>query len=395
MNKEQLRIYNENRKRKGLSLYEEEGDSPSFLVTNADVYPYTVGFLGTTPVTDSYTIEDLKTSVSKELDSISSSTQFLFDAADSAQQAADDAKVAYDNAQEAQAAADAAQDDATQALSDADAAMQEAIDANTASIANAQDIVTLQGDFESINTTVGALSDTVTGISTTVSAQGESITEVTSIAQDASDTADGTATEYETQWGIKSDVNGIQRGIGFVQSGSSSKVVVDADQFIVGTDLNNPVFSVSGDTITLNGNVKADSIEGDMVNIAMKNIGTNGTATFTIADDQDFPRIISIAPFAITASTGEAPDHSSSSINVNITRNGTNVGSWSASSDNFEKNGYYQGATCSYEGTMTPGAGTQTIKVTVSSGIDDYAGVSCSGCMCFVTKKGSGSLVVS
>lgn len=130
MTPEQLRIYNENRRRTRRPLIRADGTETTdpidvFQQEVDEVTPYTTGLQ--TTVDD----PDYAKNIKQELDWISNSTQYLFNAVNAgqeaynnAQQAATDATNAYNAAQAAQSAADAAQDDATSALQDFEAQQQ-------------------------------------------------------------------------------------------------------------------------------------------------------------------------------------------------------------------------------------------------------------------------------
>lgn len=237
MNKEQLKVYNRQRARLGRATVKANDDDENGQAVVTNFQSNTAGVLPFTPtgLADQDT-EDFKKSISTQLDDISNATNFLFDAYDNATEAASDAKDAYDAAQQAQ--------------SDANDAQQSADEAYDKALANAQDIVTLQGDISDINTTIGDISDEMTGIETTVANQGASITEI-----------EGVTDDYTAQWGIKTDINGIINGVGFIADSDGAAFVVKADEMIFtdGTSEVTP-FRVEGDTVYMD-NV---SISGDM-----------------------------------------------------------------------------------------------------------------------------------
>lgn len=165
MTNEQLRIYNAARAKRGLkplsSSSSIETAPTQFLSANSGVYPYTAGFLG-----EEGTAE-FKTNLAKEFDAIEASTQFLFDAFDTASSAAADATNAINTALEAagiatdanSSAADAlsmagdaittsndAQDAAIAAQGDATAAVESATEANTQAISALEDAQAAQAD---------------------------------------------------------------------------------------------------------------------------------------------------------------------------------------------------------------------------------------------------------
>lgn len=215
MSKEALRIYNAQSLKMGRPLINDDSnDIDTFQQETEEVTPYITGLQ--TTVDD----PDYAKNIKQELDWISNSTHYLFDAVDAAkdaytqaQQAASDATGAYNAAQDAQTAANQAAKDALDALTAAEKA-------DATAIQNAKDIVTINDDL--------------TGITEDVSDANASASEALSVAQGVDD-------EYSAQWGIQTDVNDLKGGVGFYNDGTTTYFVIAADVFAV----------FNGDTIVM------------------------------------------------------------------------------------------------------------------------------------------------
>lgn len=141
MTPEQLTVYNKNRIKRGLKPILDNGkvadDAISDFSKYGEVTPYTTGLLTSVFNTSSlakgeFNTQDFEKNIKQELDNISTSTQYLFDAVDAAQEAYSNSQTAIANAadaaSQAQDAANAASDAAATAQGAADDASQALID---------------------------------------------------------------------------------------------------------------------------------------------------------------------------------------------------------------------------------------------------------------------------
>lgn len=261
MSRDALRIYNMNRRKRGLPILTDDDTDTTdaqtaFQETVDEVTPYTTGLQTNTDD------EDYAKNIKNELDWISNSTQYLFNAVDAAQDTWDQAQQAAGDAADAQASANAAQ--------------QTADDAYDKALANAQDIVTIQGDITGINTTIGTMqvdiannTADITGLQTDVTNAGATASEALSVAQGVDD-------EYTAQWGVKTTVGSLQGGVGFFNNGTTTLFCINAKDFIM-TDGSSTVvpFAVSdgkvyAQNIVISGSDSSGSIEITNTQIIVK-----------------------------------------------------------------------------------------------------------------------------
>ncbi|ELP3919292.1 hypothetical protein QUQ16_000192 [Escherichia coli] len=405
MTPEQLSIYNKNRIKKGLPTIYQVGDS--YISTDSDddaisdfskygeVTPYTTGLLTNVFNSSSlgkgeFNTQDFEKNIKQELDNISTSTQYLFDAVDAAQEA-------YTNAQ--------------QAASDAAAAQSTANDAYNQALANAQDIVTIKGDISDINTTIGSMDITIdgmqtqiSGIVTDVSTNTGDISTITGqieVMQPEIDSNTQGVNDYYNVWGVKTDASGMTRGAAFIQNQASpgdAAFIVDANFAVVNGDTNTPVLTIDAGTgeLVFNGTVPglsdaiqeaedayntAEQAQNTAINALNSAAATSSATiastinygtfdhTITVVDNKDVSRTITLLPVIVSALSD---NNDEANIWCTIWVNG--VQTYSESVD-F---GYNVSSTLvgSWSGTMNPGSGNLSIRVQMGVGGNTYGNVS-------------------
>ncbi|MBJ8376038.1 hypothetical protein I6M86_05695 [Citrobacter cronae] len=323
MSKEALRIYNANRRKKGLPLIQD--DSDTFTQETEEVTPYITGLQTTTDD------PDYAKNIKQELDWISNSTHYLFDAVDAAQdaytqaqQAASDATDAYNAAQEAQTTANDAMNTAITGLQEQ---QKELEDQQTQITANLNAVTQAQTDA----TNALLQAEDAAGIATT--ANETAGTAITNAA-----TAQSAAEQTQTD-AINANTQSLEA---LNQSALTSSVTASYDS------------------------------------------GSGGDHTITIVDNKEYTRTISVLPVvAIVAGTQQ----DSASVSMTAYVNGVQVFSQSHSVHNESASIIF-----SYQFSMPPGSGNQTVRVVQSGG--GYV-ISFSNVTVLATQDGSNDFIVS
>lgn len=382
LTREQIRIYNANARKRGLTPIKD--DAPNNLDTFTNLYdevlPYTTGL--STPVTTyrnadgSINTDDFEKNVQDNLNDISTATQYLFNAIDAA-------KDGYDQA--------------VQAGKDAEAAQETANDAYDKALANAQEIVTLHDDIDKINIDIGDIDSTITGIQTQVTTNTGSITSltgtVTTQGQEIDANTAGVQNYYDV-WGVKDNTGGMVRGAAFISNESSpgdAAFVVDANFAVVNGDTKTPVLTIdaSSGELVFNGTVPglsdaiseaeaaqkaADQAQTDAIN-ALNNaaltgsitkvMGSDGgTVTITIYDNKTAARQISLLP-CIASGIGSSDQHS---LSLSVALNGSTLFDKKIELGGYQMGGQAGVLVYSHSFTMNPGAGNQVYTVTMGGG---------------------------
>lgn len=160
------------------------------------------------------------------------------------------------------------------------------VDANFAVVANGEAKPLL-----SVDNTTG----TITMNATTPDAQAaqNSADAASATATEALSTAQGAVNTYNAQWSVKTDVNGLQGGVGFYNDGTKTYFVINADVFAV-LEGTTAVMEVVDGTVKLMAPCEFNQIKGLMNGFIIEGTHTYTTPAYNVPVEVYFDQNYSI-----------------------------------------------------------------------------------------------------